>query len=114
MPDFKETKRIVLKPYDVGVPFKFEVTICSAADSNDGFIPFGDTLDSQAVKAYKGDTEVTNELINAVSRSGQIITVTLDYPDTSGEGKYMLLFQLTTAAGVKIEARFKRVFAEDE
>lgn len=114
--DFKDRKNIIVQPNDVAVPFGFEFTICSAADKNDGALPYGDSVASCAVSAHLGEdgTDKTSELINGTpSVAANVVTVDLDYPSTTGHGVYHLTFVVTTANGVDIEFDFNRVHARD-
>ena len=56
MPDFEGTDIVELQPLDVKVPVEFEVTVCTAASTNDGFLPFGYTV---VAGSGSSTTEVT-------------------------------------------------------
>lgn len=113
--DFKDRKTIILQPSDAAVPFGFEFTVCSAADKNDGALPYGDSVSDCAVTAHSEDgTDKTSELINgSPSVADNVVTVDLDYPSTTGAGVYHLTFVVTTANGADIEFDFNRVYARD-
>lgn len=114
MPSFKGREKIQLQPGDLGVPYRFAFSVCTSETSNDGAIPYGDSVASCAVTAHtEAGTDVTSELISTSSVGGNAVSVSLDYPSTTGEGNYHLKFVVTTANGVKIEFDFNRVVAKD-
>jgi len=77
-------------------------------------LPYGHSLDSCTVKAYDADgNPVTSEIVNSSSLAANVVTVELDYPSTSGPGKYKLTFEYTTTNGYTDEADFNRVVAKD-
>lgn len=114
MPDFQGTDPITLQPTEDGVPFRFIFTVQTAVDSNDGAIPFGDVIDVCIVKGYDAEgNDVTSELVSNSTKTDTVVTVVLDYPSTSGDGRYKLTFQITTANGIQLEFDFNRVQAKD-
>jgi len=114
MPGFKGRSQIRLQPNDLDVPYTFEFPPCSAADANDGAIPYGDSVASCVVTAHDPDgNNVTTELITETSVANNIVTVVMKYPATSKDGEYHLLFVVTTTLGAKIEADFNRIEAVD-
>lgn len=114
MPNFEGRGRIVLQPNDVDVPYRFEIPIATAVDSNDGAIPYGDTVDSVDVTAYdSADTDVTAQMVGSATTGDDYFSVPLTYPSTGGNGRYKLTFVVTTANGVEKEFDFERVVALD-
>lgn len=120
MPSFKSVapiskSRIDLQPFSDDVPYQFEFEVCSAEGANDGVIPYGDSLSATYVIVVydKDGADVTSEIIASHSRSGNIITVLMKYPATSGKGRYKLTFKITTTNGMKDEFDFGRIFAKD-
>jgi len=53
MPDFEGTGIVELQPLDANVPVQFKVTVCTAASTNDGFIPYGYNVCTAEVTAKK-------------------------------------------------------------
>ena len=115
MPDFQGNDDIVVQPGTYNYPYEFEVTVCTAAGANDGFLPYGRSIASVEVKAFKhGRTLLEDtELIESDSEADQIITVHLTYPSTNGSGRYKLEFVMTLDDGSKEEADFGRVRVKD-
>jgi hypothetical protein len=114
MPNFKGNENIQLQPGDLGVPYRFAFSVCTSETANDGAIPYGDSVSSCAVTGHtETGTDVTSELIASSSTSDNAVTVSLNYPSTTGEGNYHLKFVVTTANGVKIEFDFNRIKAKD-
>ena len=93
--NFEGNKSIILQPGDSKKPFEFEVTICSSAISNDGWIPYGTTISGIAVTAYKDDkTDVTSTMIDSTpTELDNVVTVLLNHIDVNGE--YYLYFLLS-------------------
>ena len=127
MPDFEGANIVELQPLDEKVPVQFKVTVCTAASTNDGFLPFGYTVQgtsaSTAVtaKKYPSSTSATTDLIDgSITVSSSIITVPLTWPASSSgnlsAGTYHLTFKLRlSGATVRYrEANFNRVFARDK
>jgi len=114
MPSFETQGQVLLQPF-TQVGFDYEITICSSSTANDGFIPYGTTVSSVNVIAYDKDEEVvTGELIHGTPTiSENVITTPLKYPETSGDGRYKLTFQLTLSDSSKVEADFDRVVARN-
>ena len=114
MPSFQGSDWIILQPGDAKVPYDFDFPACTTATANDGTLPYGDSISSYTVSVYdSSDNDVTSEVKYADSRSGTTITVSLDYPTTSGIGYYRLKFVLTLASGAVLELDFRRIRAVD-
>lgn len=115
MPSFQGKKFIVIQPNTYNYPYDFQFTICSASGANDGFLPFGRTIDSVEVTAIKHDKDgtVDMELIENTTLNHPVVTVNLTYPSTNGRGRYKLRFVVTLDNGVKEEADYGRVLVYD-
>jgi len=112
--NFQGTSDIILQSGDEAIPYTFEITTCSSTTANDGTLPFGTSIESVAVLVYTSEgTDVTTELVSSSSESGNIITVALTYPATSGEGWYKLTLLCTLSLGVVKELDFLRIYAEN-
>lgn len=112
MPDFQGTSKLTLQPTEQAIPFQFTFPICSAADANDGFIPYGDTISDCTVKAYDSDgTDITSEVVESSSIDSNVITVEINYPTTNGADDCKLTFQITTTNGAHLEADFGGSYA---
>jgi len=105
---------VILQPGSLTVPYSFTFSVASSATANDGSIPYDSTIVSAAVKAFDaGGTDRTTELIASSSVSSPVVSVSLKYPATTGEGVYSIEFVLTLSTGAKMEFDFTRVHAED-
>lgn len=116
MPDFQGNDDINVQPGTSKYAYEFEITVCSAAGANDGFLAFGRTIASVVVKAYKhGSTLLEDsDLIEGVpTEVDQVITVKLNYPTTNGPGRYKLEFVMTLDDGSTEEADFGRIICKD-
>jgi hypothetical protein len=111
MDDFQGTRDVVLQPGDAGVPVRFEVTVCSDADANDGALPYGESVGSVVVSAHKEDgTDATSALINGTpSTSGNTIIVVMDYPGSTGIFHLKFIVTATPTSTLDREFDFKRV-----
>jgi len=112
---FQGARPIILQPGTLAMAYTFEFEICSAADANDGSIPFGRTIDSVAVKVYDVDrNDVTTDIINgSPSESAEIVTIAFDYPTTNGAGVYNLEILCTLDDASVEEFDFNRIIAKD-
>lgn len=109
---FTGTKTIRLQPDSDAVPYTFTFPINTSATANDGAIPFGDDISSEAVKAFSEQgTDVTAQMVDSTSSTATIVTVALNYP--TGPGRYSLEFVLTLSSGAIMEFDFTRIYAED-
>lgn len=112
--DFASTKDIVLKVGTSSISYSFKVTACSAADQNDGAIPYGTTVSSVVVSAYNlaTDTDVTSTMVVSTSPtpSDNVIPVKLNYP--GGNGQCYLKFLCTLSDSSVIPLHFPRIYGE--
>lgn len=111
---FSTSSIIILQPGSATVPYTFTFAAASSATANDGSIPFGSTISSIAIKAFDvAGNDVTTEMVSSSSLSTPVVTISLKYPATTGEGRYSLEILLTLSTGAVMEFDFTRVFAED-
>ena len=107
--NFTSSKPMTLQPGDTEKPGIFEITVCSSATANDGYIPFSTTVSEVVVTAYKDDgTDVTSTMVEGTpSLSNNIITALLNHIAVDGE--YYLYFLLTLDSGTTIGTYFKNI-----
>ena len=111
---FQGVSDIILQPGSSAVPYTFTFDIASSATAHDGAIPYGDTISGADVKAFdEGGTDRTAELIDSETNTTTVVTVNLDYPSTTGAGRYSLEFVLTYASTATDEFDFTRIYAKD-
>lgn len=113
MPDFQGNDEVVIKTNDTNIPIRFQFTNATVA-GNDGALPYGSTISSYTLTAYKldtTDTDATSELVSSHSRDELYITVNLKYPSGAGfgDGRYSLQFILTLDTGAEMQFDFDRV-----
>lgn len=115
MPSFKTNGQIILQPND-SVGFSFTITVASSATANDGFLPYGTSISSVNVIAYdKDENIVTSDLISGTPAvSSNVISMKLNYPVVSGDGRYKITMILTLDNGDIKEADFDRVTARNK
>jgi len=114
MDNFKGHDLIRLQPGDNDVQYDFDITTCTTAIANDGFLPFGRSVSSVAVSGYQEDNvTLANDMISgSISESADVVSVPLKYP-AAGEGRYKLRFTLTLDDSSTQEADFNRIQAEN-
>jgi hypothetical protein len=111
---FQGVADIILQPGTSAAPYTFTFEACSSITANDGSIPFGTTMSGADVKSFdEGGTDRTSEIINSESNTTTVVTVNLDYPSTTGPGRYSLEFVITLSSGAVLEFDFTRIFAKD-
>lgn len=116
MPSFQGHDEIILRPDDTGSQYSFEVTQCSSATANDGFLPYGVSVSSITVTTHKRDsnnTTVTDIIVGTPSVVDNVVYATLKYPSTNGEGRYKLKIVAALDTGKDKELVFDRIKAED-
>jgi hypothetical protein len=113
MSDFKTNGRITLRPEDIKGK-SYTITTSTSATANDGFIPYGTTVDSVVTVAYDKDDEiVTTDLITGTPTvSDNVINVQYKYPVINLNGQYKIVFTLTLDNSDVYTAIFPRVYAE--
>lgn len=111
MPDFIGNKRTILLSEERNVPLSMHFSTCSGADTNDGAIPYGDTIASAVVKAYSpAGTEVTSSMVTqAASVDGSTVSCEISYYTGCSVGTYTLRAILTLASGAILSYRLARV-----
>lgn len=83
---FQGLGTIVLQPYDEDLDYDFEFEIASAADANDGAIPFGQTLAATPNGAYAEihkhpeRTDYTTEILGTLANTNTVVTIPMSYP----------------------------------
>lgn len=115
MANFKGNNEIIVQPNDVGVSYSFQFDVCTSVTANDGYLPYGTSIDSVIVTAKTEEgIDATSALIVSSSELANVVTVALQYPTSLGEGRYKLTFVLTLSDATILEADFSRVEAKDE
>ena len=77
---------ILLQPYDEDLDYTFEFEIATAADANDGAIPFGQTLGNAHCEIHKHPektdytAEILGTIVNTIGEDPEVITVPMNYP----------------------------------
>ena len=113
MPNFQGSDEIILQPNDDGVIYSFNVTTASASGANDGYLAYGRSISSVVVTTYDEEGTLTTDLVDGVAvLDGNIIRQPLQYPTTSGDGRYKITFVMTLDDSSIKEADFFRVNAE--
>jgi hypothetical protein len=116
MPNIMGNKSILLQPGDTKIGITIRVKICSTATANDGYIPFGTTVESAAATVYFEDgTVVTSGIVysNPTVSGGQDVRIELKYPTETGEGRYKLSYLLQLSDGATKELDFNRIVAKN-
>ena len=105
---------LILQPGTSAVPYVFVFAACSDNTTNDGSLPFGTTISSVAVKAFdEAGTDRTAEIVNSATSTATTVRVGLNYPSTTGAGRYSLEILVTLSTGAVMEFDFTRVYAKD-
>ena len=111
--DFKAVQPIILQPASVSNSYQFEFAAAESSGAK-GSIPYGTSVSTATVSGSFAETseDVSSELISeAPTVLSNIVTVLLDYPTNSGEGKYNLRFILTLDDGSVWEFDFTSIQA---
>lgn len=90
--DIKSNRRFELRSGDSKVPYEIEVTECSSASANDGWLPYDSTINSVSSFTIKTDAgvDITSDILEgSASMSGDIIQFSLNYPGV-GAGEYTI------------------------
>jgi len=83
---FQGLGTILLQPYDEDLDYSFEFEVASAADANDGAIPFGETLVGTPNGAYceihkhPEKIDFTTEILGTVANTNTVVTIPMSYP----------------------------------
>lgn len=111
MSDFQGKENIILKPGDVADVRRFKIVVAPSLTEK-GTIPYGTTVASVVVTAYKDDdTDVSTDLISSYSLADNVVILVLKYPVTNGVGNYYLKFALTLNTGAVKNLSFAPVRA---
>jgi len=83
---FEGLGTILFQPYDEDLDYTFEFEIASAADANDGAIPFGQTLAGTPNGSYceihkhPENIDYSTEIIGTVANTNTVVTIPMSYP----------------------------------
>lgn len=83
---FQGLGTILLQPYDEDLDYTFEFEIATAADANDGAIPFGQNLGNARCEIYKHPekidytTEILGTVVNTIGEDPEVVTIPMSYP----------------------------------
>ena len=105
---------ITIQPRDLHQEHIFNITICSSKTANDGYIPYDTTVSGVTITALTSSGTIDTELVYTYSASGQEITALLDYPETNGDGRYKLRFDLELDSNEVREIDFNRITCKDK
>lgn len=115
--NIKGNIKVIIQPGDTKYGLRVTVPICSDGVNN-GFIPYNTTIASVSHKIYALDNDnadVTTEMTstNPTVSDGNVISIELKYPSTTGEGRYKLTMTLTLSSGATKDLDFSRIYAKD-
>lgn len=115
MPDFVGRDKVKLQPETRNYPISFSFSACTAFDSNDGSIPYGDSVESAAVKAYDPDgVDVSSSMVTGDAEvEADVVYVPISYYTGCIEGNYKLTIIVTCSSGFIHPYDFERVVVLD-
>jgi len=114
MPDFLTEGWIYLQPHTVKYPLALAFPPCTSATANDGPIPYGSSVASAVlVTTDSTGTAVTDILDGVATVAANVVSCTLSYPATSGDGAYTLEARLTLDTGAVLPYDARRIIAGD-
>ena len=114
MPDFLNFTRqtqVKLQPTTRNLPVSFAFTRCTSTTSNDGAIPYGETISSAVVKAHSpSGTEVTSSMVTqAATVDGLNVSCEISWYTGVADGLHKLTVILTMLSGYIDEFDCQRV-----
>ena len=87
---FQGLGTILLQPYDEDLDYDFEFEVASAADANDGAIPFGQTLTVPSpdgsyceIRKHPERTDYTARMLGTVANTTTVVAIPMSYPNVS-------------------------------
>ena len=111
--DFQGSDHITIWPGDTNMPYRFQVTVATSSNKNNGFLPYGSSV--IAVKAYEVYSErgstLTDVIASAPTLDGNTIVVPMNYSSdmTASDDIYHLKMKIAcTRAGSTVNA-FKKI-----
>ena len=113
MPSVKGVTPIIVQNSTLAVEYTFNCPIESEAGANDGLLKYGTTLTSVTVTA-KTEAGITDtELVSDTVITDDSIVITVNYPNTNGEGRYSLTFIYICSDGSRDEFDYTRIYVKD-
>lgn len=117
MPDFQGHLTVYIQPGTSAYPLAASFPAASSTTANDGARPYGTTISSATVKAYKPDgTEAASGVLvdsGSVTVNGDEVRCTLSYPAGGPDGLWTLEYHLTLDTGAVIVYDARRVWVGD-
>lgn len=100
------------------VPISWGFEACSSETANDGFLPYGSTIDSvELTVADSLGTDATTEMLTDgpdVSEDGLVVSAQLTQPpEVTGTGLYTITMLLTLSTGAVLPFVCRRVYCGD-
>ena len=118
---FQGTGTILLQRGTSNVPYRFQVTVASSSNKNDGALPYGSSVCSFKAYCYPvGKTPTTSTgLIVAKSLDGNELVTRLSWTTALSQGVYQLDFRVvasvngSTLTPIRRQFEFGRVFLKE-
>ena len=120
--DFQGSDNITIWPGDTMVPYRFQVTVATSSNKNDGHIPYGSSVikvDTYEVFSERGTT-LTDVIASAPTLDGNTIVVPMNWSTDMKASKdiYHLRMKIVCTRGgstvnaFKKKLRFNRIYGE--
>jgi len=109
---FKGKEPINLLPNDDDKVYSFTVTVCSSATANDGWLKYGDSVDSVVATTKTEAGTTASGIVDGYSNAGNIVYVTMSYPTSLSAGRYYLTLVVNSTEGEVHEIPFEMLDVE--
>ena len=108
---FQGTGTISLQKGSSNIPYRFQVTVATSSNKNDGAIPYGSSLCSFTVGCHPvGATAASTQIIVTKSQSSNQLITRLTWTTQINPGIYQLEFKIVASVNGSTVTPLKRQF----
>lgn len=120
MDSFQGSGTINIQKGSSNVPYRFQITVASSSQKNDGALPYASTVRSFTVLAHPvGSTASSTHFVGAMSLSSNTLITRLNWTTQIRPGIYQMEFKVvasvshSTATPLKRQYDFARVYLKE-
>lgn len=111
MDSFQGNGIINLQRGTSNVPYRFQITIATSSNKNDGALPYGSTVNSFTLLAHPiGSTRSTTQFIVDKSQDGNDLVTRLTWTTQINPGIYQMEFKVSCSVNHLLTTPLKRQF----